>query len=1107
DDTFVYAQGDGADRMLGGEGTDRVDATSASSLGLQHMVAKDSIEVIEGSEEGTRIEGTERNNHLDFTNTELKNVTEIDAGAGNDRVKGSQADDVIIGGTGNDNLYGNAGDDTFVYAEGDGNDRMRGGEGTDTIDASQASTLDLTHITAGDSIEAIEGSAEGTRIEGTDGNNHLNFTNTELTNIKEIDAGAGNDRVYGSQADDVIIGGEGNDTLYGNAGDDTFVYAQGDGADRMLGGEGTDRVDATSASSLGLQHMVAKDSIEVIEGSEEGTRIEGTERNNHLDFTNTELYIVSGFGARAGKHPVHAPHAADVIIGGTGNDNLYGNAGDDTFVYAEGDGNDRMRGGEGIDRVDATSANSLGLQHMVAKDSIEVIEGSEEGTRIEGTERNNHLDFTNTELKNVTEIDAGAGNDRVKGSQADDVIIGGTGNDTLYGNAGDDTFVYAEGDGADRMLGGEGTDTIDATEADTLSLRHLTSRDSIETINGSENGTSIEGTDGNNHLNFSNTELNNIVSIDAGAGDDYVLGTSGDDVFIAGEGNDRYVGNGGNDVVLFDGNRADYEITKLSDGSFEVQDMRDGADGRDVVQLIENFQFADGHANVDDVIEFKADSLQMAGGSVVENSAAGVVVATFGADDSFGESHTYEIVDAEGNVLDHPQFEVVANQIVVKADADLNFEEVNTFDLQVRSTSTEGVQYSTSLAVDVIDINEAPTVLSFSSDMQEDGTFSGNLLSGSSDEDGDTLEVVRHSQPEHGTVVVNADGEFTYQPSENFSGSDMFTYQVSDGNGGTATETVSIEIAAVADGVELEPAELRGQEDEPIALDFGMSLIDGDGSETVSEVVIRGIPTRASLSAGDQLEDGSWKLSAEELVGLELQLNGFGNEDLQLTIDVTTQDGDDSITQTKIVSVAVLNDTLNTNLAFESQNTSTADRGSRETDQTTNTEFEPNTETFAQDEPPARSDFNGFSNPLDLDFNSDSDDQSNLWDEAEWEQFSRDTSERSDAPEATNSEATNSNEVASVDENYLKELNQLEFFDPTQLVSSEAVAFENGDLQAQPIQIEDWEAFDFDMPVESLSTQNLTTASLLMFFTTREDSRVKLKSVKSLKEEEKAEAK
>lgn len=49
-------------------------------------------------------------------------------------------------------------------------------------------------------------------------------------------------------------------------------------------------------------------------------------------------------------------------------------------------------------------------------------------------------------------IDAGAGNDRVRGTTAMDTLRGGTGNDVLWGGGGRDQFVFREGDGDDVIM-------------------------------------------------------------------------------------------------------------------------------------------------------------------------------------------------------------------------------------------------------------------------------------------------------------------------------------------------------------------------------------------------------------------------------------------------------------------------------------------------------------------------------------------------------------------------------------------------------------------------------------------------------------------------------
>jgi len=72
------------------------------------------------------------------------------------------------------------------------------------------------------------------------------------------------------------------------------------------------------------------------------------------------------------------------------------------------------------------------------------------------------------------------------------------------------------------------------------------------------------------------------------------------------------------------------------------------------------------------------------------------------------------------------------------------------------------------------------------------------VLANDSDADGGTLAVTAVTQGANGTVVINADGTVTYTPNAGFAGTDSFTYEVSDGQGGTATGTVTVTVNAVA---------------------------------------------------------------------------------------------------------------------------------------------------------------------------------------------------------------------------------------------------------------------------------------------------------------------
>lgn len=69
----------------------------------------------------------------------------------------------------------------------------------------------------------------------------------------------------------------------------------------------------------------------------------------------------------------------------------------------------------------------------------------------------------------------------------------------------------------------------------------------------------------------------------------------------------------------------------------------------------------------------------------------------------------------------------------------------------------------------------------------------------------DRLTLTLGSAPENGSVWVNDDGTVTYTPKRGFSGTDRFTYSVSDGKGGTSTATVTVSVKAEAIAPNREP--------------------------------------------------------------------------------------------------------------------------------------------------------------------------------------------------------------------------------------------------------------------------------------------------------------
>jgi len=130
-------------------------------------------------------------------------------------------------------------------------------------------------------------------------------------------------------------------------------------------------------------------------------------------------------------------------------------------------------------------------------------------------------------------------------------------------------------------------------------------------------------------------------------------------------------------------------------------------------------------------------------------------------------------------------------------DPDNNFYGVDSFTYQ----ASDGLNYSNiaTVTINISNINDAPVAFNDSYYMLEDSIFN-NLSVGVLDNDIDvdnlstdlTAELVENVS--NGTISFNSNGSFIYEPNDNSTGIDSFTYHVSDGmyfsNNATAAITV-----------------------------------------------------------------------------------------------------------------------------------------------------------------------------------------------------------------------------------------------------------------------------------------------------------------------------
>ncbi len=103
---------------------------------------------------------------------------------------------------------------------------------------------------------------------------------------------------------------------------------------------------------------------------------------------------------------------------------------------------------------------------------------------------------------------------------------------------------------------------------------------------------------------------------------------------------------------------------------------------------------------------------------------------------------------------------------------------------------------SAHVTVQVTGVNHAPVAVDDTATTAVDKPVTVNVLANDSDPDGDPLTVSLVSTS-HGKAVVNADQTVTFTPDSRYVGAAGFTYEISDGRGGTARANVAVTVTAV----------------------------------------------------------------------------------------------------------------------------------------------------------------------------------------------------------------------------------------------------------------------------------------------------------------------
>ncbi|WP_413171698.1 hypothetical protein [Anabaena azotica] len=245
----------------------------------------------------------------------------------------------------------------------------------------------------------------------------------------------------------------------------------------------------------------------------------------------------------------------DIIRGGAGNDIMYGGGGNDTFLVSGiGDGFDTFFGDDGYDTVVAETAGTVigvigyenGVDEFVGHSSADTIIKDKDFTS------GNTLDFSNTKLTNIAEVNANRGNDNVIASNLSNMQIrGDAGNDILDAGLANVTWLYSgTTNGFDTFTNGIGVSIAQAETAGTV-IGVIGYNNGVEEFVGHSSGdTVIRDVTSGNILNFSNTTLTNIAEVNANNGNDTVIASNlGSMKIRGGAGNDNLTA--GSQTVTF----------------------------------------------------------------------------------------------------------------------------------------------------------------------------------------------------------------------------------------------------------------------------------------------------------------------------------------------------------------------------------------------------------------------------------------------------------------------------------------------------------------------------------------------------------------------------
>ncbi len=385
---------------------------------------------LETQPEGSRLELGGFNTYTHINASNAPGATKLIGSIRSDSFNGSVYSDWIITGDGLSNYVSS-------YA---GDDRIEGGAGGDFIIAgkniySNASS-DRDVVTGGGSSDVILGGGDDDTLWGMNSSDsYQDETAASSERGDWISGQTGSDYIFGSSGKDVLFGGSEGDLIRGGAGDDLILgdanYAP------------TSSVTGTNDAIISYEWSTSKN-----------TWVSADKTMNPVLIVNSKVfqwswsvsashdYVLTAKAMLISDVRVDVNAGDDYLDGGKGNDWIAGQAGSD--YLNGGEGNDILYGDDAL----ALAWGQEGNDVLVAGQGADTLYGGGGNDTLLADEDDQAQDI----------LYGGDGNNLLFGGTGHDQLHGGDAADELHAGS-DGSFLYGHG-GSDWLYGGAGDDEI-----------------------------------------------------------------------------------------------------------------------------------------------------------------------------------------------------------------------------------------------------------------------------------------------------------------------------------------------------------------------------------------------------------------------------------------------------------------------------------------------------------------------------------------------------------------------------------------------------------------------------------------------------------------------